>query len=73
MKELIRFVERLAEMDYEVVAFGDAFEEEAELIRLEDLLTKIKELGVKDIIAEYYESFEFMDEYGNYIEVNAVY
>jgi len=72
MKELIRFVEGLKKMEFEVVAMGNPFESEIEIINVEDLLARVQELGIEEVVAEYYESFEFIDECGNYLEINVI-
>lgn len=73
MKELKRFIEGLIEMEYEAVGIGEIFEESSELIKLDKLIDKIRELGIKEVVAEYFESFEFITNDGKYIEICGVY
>ena len=73
MKELKRFIEGLMEMDYEAVGIGEVFEESSELIKLDKLIDKIREFGVKEVVDQYFESFEFIANDGKYIEICGAY
>ena len=73
MKELKRFIESLMEMEYEAVGIGEVFEESSELVKLDKLIDKIKGLGVKEVVDQYSESFEFIANDGKYIEICGVY
>lgn len=74
MKELKGFVKGLQKLGYRMVSVSEVFSDDnLEFVRLEDLVDKVKELSVKETIAEYFESFEFIASDGKYIELNAVY
>ena len=73
MKELKRFIEGLMQMEYEAVGIGEVFEESSELVKLDKLIDKIRELGIKEVVAQYFESFEFITNDGKYIEICGVY
>lgn len=69
MRELKDFIKGLEELEFEVVSIGEVFEEEFELIHLEDLFSRIKSIGIKEIVAQYFNSFEIITNEGKYIEV----
>lgn len=75
MKELRKFIKRLTELEYEAVSlevvFGDA--ETARVINLEDILSSLKEIGVREVTDIYNERFEFYSNDGKYMSINAVY
>ncbi|MBS5937737.1 hypothetical protein [Clostridium sp.] len=75
MKELSEFIKRLTELEYEAVSleviFGDA--DSARLIDLEDILSSIEKIGIKEVSDIYTESFEFYSNNGTYMSINAVY
>lgn len=74
MKELREFIKELKGLEYNTVAIGEVFsEEDVTLIDLENLLSSIKQIGIKEVVAIYFESFEFITNDGKYIEINAVY
>lgn len=73
MRELKRFIDGLKEMSYTMVSIGECFDDKEQLIRLDDLPCKIREFGIEEVVAEYYESFEFIDNNGKYIDVNGFY
>lgn len=73
MRKLKRFIDGLKEMGYTMISVGECFEDNEQLIRLDDLPCKIRELGIKEVVAEYCESFEFIANNGKYIMVNGVY
>jgi len=56
-----------------MVSIGECFQGNEQLIKLDDLPCKIREFGIEEVVAEYYESFEFIDNNGKYIMVNGVY
>lgn len=74
MIELRNFIKGLKDLEFEMVAVSEVrSDNESELIRLDGLLDKIRKLGVKEIVAEYYESLELIIGDGTYIEINGVY
>ena len=73
MKELKRFIEGLIEMEYEAVGIGEVFEESSELVKLDKLMDIVRKLGVKEVVDQYFESFEFIANDGKYIEIYGVY
>ncbi|EOR27392.1 hypothetical protein A500_04596 [Clostridium sartagoforme AAU1] len=74
MKELKKFIKGLKDMEIETVSLeevsGGRYEK---LIALNNLLSSIKKIGVKEVVAEYFESFEFITSDGRYLEINAIY
>lgn len=72
MKELKCFIEDLQSLGFEMVSVGEVFCDEYELISIDDLLDRIKIIGVKEVVAEYLDSFEFVDNNGKYIEISGV-
>ena len=72
MNELKSFVKQLNRFGFEIVSIREVFEEDSELLTIKDLLRKIKDLGIDEVIAEYYESFEFVTSNGKYIEICGV-
>lgn len=74
MKELRNFIKGLKEMEYEAVGVQEVFEDiKSELISLDGLFDKISKLGIKEVVAEYYESLEIITNDDKYIEIVAVY
>ena len=73
MKELKRFIEGLIEMEYEAVGIGEMFEDNSELVKLDKLIYIVRKLGVKEVVDQYFESFEFIANDGKYIEICGVY
>lgn len=73
MRELKKFIDELKELSYTMVSIGECFKGNEQLIKLDDLPCKIREFGIEEVVAEYYESFEFIDNNGKYIMVNGVY
>ncbi|WP_066892908.1 hypothetical protein [Clostridium nigeriense] len=74
MKELRNFIKGLRNLEFEMVAVSEVCSDnESELISLDGLLDRIRELGIKEIVAEYYESLELIIGDDKYIEIVAVY
>ena len=73
MRELKKFIDELKELSYTMVSIGECFDDKEQLIRLDDLPCKTRELGIEEVVAEYCESFEFITSNGKYIMVNGVY
>lgn len=77
MKELRKFIKRLTELEYEAVSLEEIFRdsETARLIDLEDILSSVKEIGIKEVsgIDVWTERFEFYSNDGKYMSINAVY
>ena len=60
-------------MEYEAVGIGEVFEDNSELVKLDKLIDKIQSLGIKEVVDQYFESFEFIANDGKYIEIFGVY
>jgi predicted RNA-binding protein with EMAP domain len=74
MKELREFIKNLKRLEYGYVSLEEVFGDgDEKLINLKDILSSIKKLGVKEVVAEYFESFEFITSDGRYLEINAIY
>lgn len=73
MKEIQEFIKGLECLEYKAVAIGETFEEDLELVKLDELMDRIEELGLKEIVAVFHETFEFISNDGKYIEINGVY
>lgn len=71
MKELRKFIKELKSLEYDSVAIGEVFsEEDVECLEVDKLMDRIKQIGIKEVVAIYYESFEFIANDGKYIEIN---
>ena len=68
MRELQIFIKNLRKQDFQIVSVGEVGEE----VEFKNVSELIGALQVKEVIAEYYNSFEFIDIYGKYIEINAI-
>ena len=68
MRELKRFVENLKAQGFQTVSIGEV----GNGFEVEDVDKLFDTVKVKEVVAEYYNSFEFIDTYGKYIEVKAV-
>lgn len=74
MGELKKFINGLEKMEIEAVSLEEVFEDgDEKLIDLDNLLSSVKKIGVKEVVAEYFESFEFITSDGRYLEINAIY
>ena len=74
MKELKGFINGLKEFGYCAVSINEVFDcDNVQVVKIGELLDKIKDMGIKEVIAEYYESFEFFANDGKYIEINGIY
>ena len=71
MGEVEQFVKILNEGGYSRVAFDT--EGEIELIDINNLLNKIKKIGVNEVCDTYYEELGFIANDGKFIQVYAVY
>lgn len=72
MNELKGFVKGLKVLGYEMVSVGDVFDDDFKCVKISGLVGLVKELGIEEVVAEYDESFEFIDKSGKYIEVCGV-
>lgn len=68
MRELQIFIKNLRKQDFQIVSVGEVGEE----VEFKNVSELIGAIQVKEVIAEYYNSFEFIDIYGKYIEINAI-
>lgn len=72
MKELKKFIKGLKDMEIETVSLeevsGGRYEK---LIALNNLLSSVKKLGIQEVVAEYFESFEFITGDGRYCTIHA--
>lgn len=72
MKELKNFIKELIKMEIRTVSLEEALEEKDEkLIDLNNLLSSVKKLGIQEVVAEYFESFEFITGDGRYCTIHA--
>lgn len=72
MRELKRFIDGLKEMSYTMVSIGECFDDKVELLAVDELVSRLKDIGIKEIVSEYDESFEFVGKSGKYIEICGV-
>lgn len=68
MKELRIFIKNLRKQGFQIISIGEVGEK-IEFKNVDELIGVIQ---VREVIAEYYNSFEFIDIYGKYIEINAI-
>lgn len=68
MKELRIFIRSLKRQGFQIISIGEVGEK-IEFKNVDELIGVIQ---VREVIAEYYNSFEFIDIYGKYIEINAI-
>jgi len=71
MDELRGFVKGLIEMDFSIVSICEVCGD-VEIVNVKVLLNRMRDIVVSEIVAEYYESFEFVTSDGKYIEINRV-
>lgn len=71
MDELKGFVKGLMVLGYDMASIGEVFED-IRIVNVNELVRVVNELGIKEVVSEYDESFEFIDASGKYIEICGV-